>query len=156
MIKRTFHAAITAMVLATPLQAQTAQDLAAQYVAMPEIQQMMADMFAPEAMAQQFASGLPAGMQISAEQSSAIGTLLSGVMNDIKPKMEDLMREGTARHFSVDEIKALMAFYSSEHGASIMTKMQPFFQEIMGQLQPAINQNMQSVMPKIVEILQGK
>ena len=36
------------------------------------------------------------------------------------------------------ELRALIDFYSYEHGASVMTKMQPFMQRTMGQLNPAM------------------
>jgi len=51
-------------------------------------------------------------------------------------------------------LQALIDFYGSEHGAAVMSKMQPFMASIMGKLQPEMQALQAQVGPKIVEILQ--
>lgn len=149
----------TAMMLALPSVTSAQSDellsLASEYANMPQIVQMMDDMFAPDSMAAQFIGSLPANVKVSDEQAQQIGGLLSGVMVDIRPRMQELMIQTSAEIFSADEIRALIAFYSSEHGASVMSKMQPLMQRVMGALNPVLQQKMQSVQPEIIKIMQG-
>lgn len=148
-------AALLAFTLASPLGAQDITQLAQDYVNMPEIQTMMADMFAPDAVLAQFKASLPASIELNSDQETRIGALLSNAMLEMKPQLEGLMIDGLTEHFSADEIAALIDFYSSEHGASVMTKMQPFMQDVLAQLAPQLNSTMQDVSPRIVEIIQG-
>jgi hypothetical protein len=137
----------------SPAFAQDVRTLAEEYVRMPEVQQMMTDMFSPASMAAQIASSLPPGMPLTEEQSDRIGTLLSGAMNGFRPRMESLMIEASTRHFSAAELQALIDFYRSEHGASVMAKMQPYMQDVMGALTPDVMAEMGRLGPEIETIL---
>ena len=149
--------ALALCLLAAPLQAQTDETtaLAEEYVAMPEIQRMIDDMFSPESMAGQFKNGLPPNVQLSPEQETEIGEILSGVMVGLRPKVEDQMVVSSAKIFTAEELTALMEFYKSEHGASVMAKMQPYMQDTMSVMMPQINGAIQGVMPQIMEIMQA-
>jgi hypothetical protein len=152
-----FRTAVLALAFsATQALAQSALDLAEEYATMPEVQQMMDEMFSPESMIAQFEMNLPASVVLTDDQRTRVGTLLSDTMNEMKPRMQEMMIAGSAKYFSVDELQALIDFYRSEHGASVMSKMQPFFQETMAQLAPEIQQKMQDVGPQIIEIIQGE
>ncbi len=137
-----------------PTMAEDTRTLAEEYAALPGVQQMMNDMFSADAMAAQFAASLPPEVQLSDAQRAKIGALLSDAMIGMKPEVERLMIEGSAKVFSADELQALIDFYSSEHGGAVMTKLQPFMQEVMGDMAPAIHETMQGVTPQIVEIIQ--
>lgn len=134
-------------------QAQDVQALAEQYVGMPEVQQMMTDMFSPESMAAQFKTGLPPGMTLTDNQSSKIGALMSEAMNGFRPRLEALMIESSAKHFSAEELQALIDFYKSEHGASVMAKMQPYMQDVMGTMMPEMMTVMSEIGPEIQAIM---
>ncbi len=144
------------ILLALPLMAtaQSKQDLAEQYVYMPEVQAMIDDMFSPQSMAAQFASSLPASVPVTEDQLTRIGVVLSDAMKDIRPRLEELMISGSTSTFSVEELQALIAFYQSEHGAAIMTKMQPFMTGMMAELGPEMITVQQTITPKLMEILQ--
>jgi hypothetical protein len=146
-------AAALCLSLSPPVFAQDVQALAEEYVRMPEVQTMISDMFTPESMAAQFKLGLPPGMTITDDQSQKIGVLMSEVMTGFRPRMEQLMIDGSAKYFTADELQALIDFYRSEHGASVMSKMQPYMQEVMGTMMPEMMGEMQKVGPEIQAIL---
>ncbi len=141
------------LALAPVAMAQDVQALAEEYVAMPEVQQMITDMFSPESMAAQFKTGLPPGMELTDSQSERIGILMSETMNSFRPRMEELMISSSAKHFSAEELQALIDFYRSEHGASVMAKMQPYMQDIMGTMMPEMMTAMQNVGGEIQTIM---
>ena len=63
------------------------------------------------------------------------------------------MIENSARVFTTEELKALLDFYSSEHGAAVMSKMHTFMQETMGALSADIQQVTQQVTPEMTKIM---
>ena len=79
---------------------------------------------------------------------------MSQAMNELRPRMEELMISSSAAVFSADELQALIDFYASEHGASVMTKMAPLMANVMGQMQPEMLALQQKVGPEIAKILQ--
>lgn len=143
------------LALSPPLLAQDMRALAEEYIQMPEVQQMITEMFAPETMAAQFKVSLPPGTAVTDDQALKIGALMSGVMNGMRPKVETLMIESSARHFTVDELQALIDFYKSEHGASIMAKMQPYMQDVMSTMMPEMMTAMAEIGPEINEVMSG-
>jgi hypothetical protein len=149
------HALATALCLALSpaAYAQDVQALAEEYVKMPEVQQMMTEMFSPEMMASQFKIGLPPGTELTDSQLERIGKLMSDTMNQFRPRIEELMIVGSAKHFSAEELQALIDFYRSEHGASVMAKMQPFMQEFMAELSPDMMTAMQGVQGDVLAIM---
>ncbi len=152
-MKRLLFAA--ALVLLTaPAVAQDKTALATQYVNMPGVQNMMTEMFSPTAMADQMAATLPANITLSEEQKQKIGVVMSDAMSDLRPRLEELMVTGVADTFSAGELQALIDFYSSEHGATVMKKMAPFMTTILRQLQPEMHELQRKITPEIVRILQ--
>ncbi|MEC8196523.1 MAG: DUF2059 domain-containing protein [Pseudomonadota bacterium] len=137
-------------------QAETAAELAKTYVNMPEVQQMMTDMFSPQSMAAQVMASMPPGVTLSEAQQTAIGELMSDEMNTLRPKLEELMEATTAEVFSAEEIDALITFYSSEHGAAIISKMGPMMQQVMGGVAPDMQAMQTRITPKIIEIMSSE
>ncbi len=139
---------------ASPLVAQDTTELAQQYAELPAVQAMFTSMFTPEVLGAQFRAGIPPEVQLTDDQVARIGAKLAGMLNGLKPELTDMMVSGMAENFSSEELQALIAFYSSEYGASAMTKMQPFYQGVMAQLSPLIAERQTAVMPDIMAILQ--
>ncbi|MBE1292353.1 MAG: DUF2059 domain-containing protein [Rhodobacteraceae bacterium] len=154
-MKRIALAALLSFNLTTA-QAQTAEELAKTYVNMPEVQQMMTDMFSPQSMAVQVVASMPPGVTLSEAQQTAIGELMSDEMNTLRPKLEELMEATTAEVFSAEEIDALITFYSSEHGAAIMSKMGPMMQKVMGGLASDMQAMQTRITPKMIEIMSSE
>ncbi len=123
---------------------------------MPQVQNMISSMFSPDAMGKQVALNLPPSITLTDEQQNSIGVIMSEAMNDIRPRMEALLISSTAETFSVDELQALIDFYVSEHGATIMTKMQPLMASVMGELAPDMQALQAKVGPEIVKIIRGE
>ncbi|WP_136443943.1 DUF2059 domain-containing protein [Pacificoceanicola onchidii] len=144
-----------ALAFATPVAAQDSMALAQEYTNLPSVQQMMDDLFSPQAMAAQVKATLPPQVTVTEAQLAEIGAVMSGALNGLRPELESTMTEVTADVFTVDELTVLIDFYKSEHGASIMAKMQPMMQQVMARLGPDMQAMQQAVTPQIVKILQG-
>lgn len=147
-----------ALFAALPASAQSpeALDAAKRYLETPGMREMIDSMSSPEMMTQGILSSLPPNMEVTDEQVTRIGEIMSEAFSAIQPEMERIMLESTARHFTVEEIEAMIEFYSSDIGASVMSKMQPYMQDSMQQMIPQLTQVQQQVMPQIVEIIQPK
>ena len=144
---------ITALTLPLPALADTTS-LAREYAELPGVQLMFDDIFSPEHLGSQFKLGLPPGMEISEDKLSRIASIMSVEMNKLRPEMTEYMITSMAEIFSEDELSALITFYSSEHGAAAMRKMQPFMADVMAQLMPRMGEMQQAVLPQIIEIMQ--
>ncbi|MCF6272100.1 MAG: DUF2059 domain-containing protein [Rhodobacteraceae bacterium] len=152
-MKPQFLAAAIAL-FTVPAFAQDTNELAIQYVELPAVQNMMTEMFSPTSMGNQMAASFPAGLNLSDEKILQIGEVMSQAMSDIRPAMETQMILGSAEFFSVDELQALIDFYSSEAGASILLKMTPFMAHVLGELQPQMQAMQLRVQPEIIAIVQ--
>ncbi|MEJ6392075.1 DUF2059 domain-containing protein [Gymnodinialimonas sp. 2305UL16-5] len=137
-------------------QAQSTAELAQEYADLPAVQEMMSAMFSPEASAQQLAATLPPGMTLTDEQMSEIGVIISEELIDFQPRLETLMVEAMAETFTEEEIQAMIDFYSTEIGASILIQTQPMFTNIMTQLGPEMQQRMMGRQADIMAIITGQ
>ena len=151
-MRRTFTA-IALAVLAQGAAAQDTRALAEGYVALPANQEMMDAMLGADAMAAQFAAGLPAGIELTEDQLARIGEVMAGAMGPLRPRMEDLMIEVSAATFTEAELRALTEFYSSPEGASVLVKTQGYFQQVMAELTPEIVGAMEAVNPEVIAIV---
>lgn len=140
--------------LTLPAFAQDTTALAREYVELPAVQEMMKDMFSPEMLSTQFKATLPPHVSLTDDQIARIGTLMSGEMMALRPQMEKLMVTASAETFTAAELEAMIAFYTSEHGATIMKKMQPFMTSIMADLGPEMLSMQQRITPELIKIIQ--
>ncbi|MBF9044281.1 DUF2059 domain-containing protein [Rhodobacterales bacterium HKCCE4037] len=142
----------------TPLaaNAQSVEELAREYAALPAVQEMMAAMFSPEASAAQIAATLPPGMDLSEQQLTDLGNLLSEELTDFQPRLEVLMIEGMVETFNEEEMQAMIDFYSSDVGRSILVQTQPMFTNIMTQLAPEMQARMMGRQNDIMAIIMGQ
>ena len=146
--------ALALATFASPLFAADTTTLAEEYVNMPEVQAMITTMFSPETMASQMKATLPAQVAVTDDQLARIGVVLSEAMQDMRPRMEELMVTGTAETFSAEEINALIDFYGSEHGAAVMSKMTPFMISVMAELGPEMTALQAQIGPEVARIIQ--
>lgn len=148
-------AAIAApLVFTAPAIAQDTRELARQYAQMPEVSLMFDDMFSPDLLAQQFRLGIPPEFELSDEQLGKIGDVMADMMGSLRPELTGMMIDGMAENFTAAELSALIAFYSSPDGASVMRKMQPFMQQFMAEFTPLIVQRQQEYLPALIAILE--
>lgn len=127
-------------------QEQSQIDAARAYVETPVQQKLLEDMFSPAGIMAQM--GLTGG-RLSSEQQTIIAEIVSEELQALKPEIVDAMVNGMARNFSLEEIEALTAFYSSPVGASAMSKMNPFMQQTMAELGPSFQQMQSRLVPRI-------
>ena len=150
---RTLSALACVMAVAAPAAAQDLEALARQYAEMPATQRMMDEMMSPETLIAQFMATIPPGTEVSEDQQARIGALMAEALSDLRPQMEEAMVASTAATFTAPELEALIAFYGSEVGASVMGKMQPMMQDFMGRLGPEMGEMQRDLIPEVVRIL---
>lgn len=155
-MKRTFAAASLVAAFAMPLAAQDTRSLAEDYATLPAVQAMVDDMFSAEAMAAQFRAGLPPTVPITEAQIAEVGALLATQMEALRPRLSEVMVETSADLFTAEELEALIAFYSTDVGASVLGKSQNMMTDVMGQLGPDMLALQQTIMPEIATILQDR
>ncbi|HEY2033835.1 MAG TPA: DUF2059 domain-containing protein [Rhizomicrobium sp.] len=93
---------------------------------------------------------------ITTSADSATANLIMGsvakVVEDMRPTMRRAYAEAYARHFSMDELKEIKAFYQSAAGQELLTEQPKISREvipeitpeIISRLGPIINQNAHS------------
>lgn len=125
--------------LASSVLAEDAERLEAAeaYVNSKGQQGLMDDMLSPEGVMAQM--GLIGG-SLPADKQITVAKIVSEELASIRPAMESAIISGMAETFTLAEIKALAAFYSSEEGASAMKKMNPFMAQTMQSIGPAFQQ----------------
>lgn len=130
---------LAALLLATAAPAQDdARRTAAQTYIDSEVQQgLIDDMLSTEGVMAQM--GL-VGADLPAEKMQALAAIVSEELATIRPELEDAMVEGMVETFTLAEIEALTAFYTSEEGASAMRKMNPFMAGTMQRVGPAFQE----------------
>lgn len=157
--RRTLSLALALALGLTPFAApaQNAPEaLVQEYAALPAVQEMMAAMFSPETSAAQLAATLPPGMDLSDDQLARIGAIMSAELTDFQPRMEELMIAGMVETFTAEEVQAMIDFYSSPVGASILLKTQPMFTAIMAEIAPEIQTRMMGRQAEIMQIIMGQ
>lgn len=119
------------------------EDAARTYVKSPVQQKMIDDMFSSETVINQMKALNP---NISEDELPVIGKIVSEELLSIRASMEEAMIKGSMETFTLDELKALIAFYNSGPGASVMLKMQPFMTSVMNSIGPDMRQMQQNIM----------
>ncbi len=145
--------ALTLAFAAQTAQAQSRTELARQYVALPGVQAMLREMFAPEAMYQQVRNTFPKNVKISNSKKRRIGKVLSQGMMQILPAMNKTLAREAARSFTKAELKAMIAFYSTPEGASILSKTTSLTTRSIARMAPNIEAVKRAVTPAIIRIL---
>ena len=130
--------------------------LVREYAALPAVQQMMADMFSPEASAAQLAATLPPGIDLTDDQLAEVGRIISEELIDFQPRMEVMMITAMIETFTEEEVQAMVDFYASDVGASILLKTQPMFTNMMTELGPEMQERMVGRQADIMAVIMGQ
>ena len=141
------------LLAANPALSRDLRDLAEDYANLPEVQAMWDDALSPLYLANQFRLSVPLSVDVSNDQLDRIGALLAREMTALRPMMEAVMVDRLADMFTADELEALVAFYQSEHGASVMQKMPVFTTMYSAELAPMMQAAQREVAPAIARIM---
>lgn len=140
--------------MSTNIHAQDTQEArleaAQRYIETPAVQDMMNEMFSPDAVKAMQASLVPAGSSTEAQREAA-ATIISEELKGVLPELERVMVNATAESFTLVEIEALVAFYGSPEGRSIMKKFQPYMQQSFRQLGPVLQVMQQTIVRRVRE-----
>ncbi|MCR5858559.1 DUF2059 domain-containing protein [Mesorhizobium sp. J428] len=119
------------------------RNAAERYVKLDAVQDLLDFMLGPGFL--EPLMGALAGDKLKPDLKSQMVAIGTEELAKIRPSVEAAMAEAAAEIFSVKEIEALIAFYSSEHGASVIRKMQPFNNAYLVRITPDL-QRLQAVM----------
>ncbi|MHA3915373.1 DUF2059 domain-containing protein [Halovulum sp. GXIMD14793] len=140
--------------LTLPASAQDTTALATEYVELPAVQEILQDMFSAEVLTAQFKINLTPDSSLSDDQLTRIGILMAKKLAPLRPRMEEAMITASAEIFTAAELEAMIAFHATEHGAAIMTKMQPFMISVMTELGPEMLSIQQRMAPEFMKIIE--
>lgn len=144
-------AAVALALLTTAGHAQTVEEAARAYIDSPVQQAMMDDMLSAEAFIQQFrAMGVP----IPEDRMEAVAMAIAEELAALRPMMEESMFDAAVGTFTAEELVALNEFYSSDLGASIAGKMQPFLESFYAEMGPQLQAVQGQIVERITPILQ--
>lgn len=150
----TLAALIVALLISASIaNAESRLDLARQYVELPGNQQMMDDMFSPEAMFTQIKANLPRNAKISHSKKRRMSRVLSQTLMQLRPNLEKIMITESARAFTKSELRAMIQFYTSKEGASILAKTPRFMERAMTKLAPQMQKVQEALKPALIKIL---
>ena len=122
-------AAFALLVLTSTARAQDdVHDAAERYIRLPAIQQVLDFVLGPTFLQSILAT---AGDRLDAGKRDQVIAIATEEMARTRPRMENAMVEAAAGVFTLAELEAMIAFYSSEVGASTMVKTQAFSQAYM-------------------------
>ena len=118
------------------------------YVETPTVQKMMDGMFSPQ-MANAMITNLVSQGKSTEEQRVKASEIVSQELQRVRSQVLDIMVNATAETFTLEEIKALTAFYGSQEGQSIAAKMQPFMAQYLQQIGPVLQQAQSSIAQRV-------
>lgn len=104
------------------------RDAAERYIRLPAIQQALDFVLGPTFLQSILAT---AGDRLDAGKRDQVIAIATEEMARARPRMENAMAEAAAGVFTLPELEAMIAFYSSEVGASTLVKTQAFSQAYM-------------------------
>ena len=128
------------------------REAAERYIESEGVQKMMDSMFSPDMMTSMMQS--QAGGSIPPEELEQVSQVVSEVLEDARPDMEEAMVVAAAETFTLPEIEAQIEFYQSPEGASVMSKMQPFMTTFNEEAAPAMQAMQQELMTRLSEVMQ--
>lgn len=105
------------------------------YVAGEAQQALIDQLISPAAILAQITAAIP---NLPPQLTDVVSRVAAEEMAALRPKIEAAMLQSAARTFSLDEIRALSAFYATPEGRGILLKMQPFLEGAMAEVAPDI------------------
>lgn len=130
--------------------AQDADEVARQYVEGEAVQAMLDDMLSADAMMQMFEMQ---GVALPENRRDEVAGIVAEELATVRPDMEAAMIAEAAETFTLEELVALEAFYSSPVGASILAKNQAFMAETMGRIAPQMADAQGRIGERVVDAL---
>ena len=138
---------------APPVAADPALTEAAQaYVAGPAQQALIDALISPGAILAQIEAAIP---DLPPGLTETVSRIASEEMTALRPRLEAAMIQSAAETFSLDEIRALTAFYATPEGRGILLKMQPFIESAMARVAPDIRAAQDVILQRSFAALMG-
>ena len=129
MTRRLLAAAFALLMLTCIARAQDdLHDAAERYIRLPAVQQVLDFVLGPTFLQSILST---AGDRLDAGKRDQVIAIATEEMARTRPRMENAMVEAAAGVYTLAELEAMIAFYSSEVGASTMVKTQAFSQAYM-------------------------
>jgi hypothetical protein len=122
------------------------------YVAGEAQQALIDQLISPAAILAQINAAIP---NLPPQLTETVSQVAAEEMATLRPKIEAAMLQSAARTFSLDEIRALTAFYGTPEGRGILLKMQPFLEGAMAQVAPDIQAAQGVILQRTFDALRG-
>jgi hypothetical protein len=113
-------------------------------------------MFDPDTIIAQIMTAQPALNKLPDDKLRKIADIVSAELDSVRPDLTEAMRDKAAEHFTSDDLEALIAFYGSPAGASVLAKTQPFMQDVMTEIAPVMQASMGRMMQQLTQQLGSK
>lgn len=139
---------VALLALASAAFAQTNQEAAERYARLPGVQKLIDDMFGP-GFIEPMLNALGYG-NLPADKKAKVVRIIQEELQTVRPAVEAAMISAAAATFSVGELEAMIAFYSTQEGEAILVKQQPYNQAYLGLLGADIQQMQARVMGRIL------
>jgi hypothetical protein len=91
----------------------------------------------------------PEGM-VPASMRRRLAEIVAEEMDRLRPEMMDALAVAAARNFTPEEVAALLAFYDSPVGRSVLAKTQPFLMDVNRRMGPALADVQMRVMRRMM------
>ena len=153
-MRRAITAAAAALLMTSAFAAAQTPEMAARaYVETPGVAAMLDLMMSADGLTEtvrpaMLAQGLPP------EIVDRILPIMADEMSAIGDELTEMMVIAVAEHFTVEEIEALTAFYSTPIGTSVLAKSQPMMTSFMARALPAQQAALQRAMRRVQEEMQ--
>ena len=145
---------IALCLLAVPALAQDADsaklEAARAYVATDAQQTVIRQVASPEVIAAQLSAQFP---QFTPEQVSQLSVIASEELGPMMKEMEEVMVQAVAETFTLKEIEAITAFYSTPEGLALANKTGPLMQAVFSQVGPQMQAAQQRIAQRTQELL---
>lgn len=152
-MKLKISAALICLLLAHPAAAQSTKALARQYMELPAVQAGLMDVQSPALLTAFAATQIPPDVPISPAKKAAIGKAIGQQLAKERPAIEKALIEAAAKTYTAEELKAMIAFASTEIGASITRKGSAFKVTSTAAMAPVMWRMQANLKPQIIKIL---
>ncbi len=155
MIRRTTLLAslAVALALALPLQAQDAElrALAQEYVSLPGMQGVFDAMADPKSAIAQVETVLSPANPLPPEVRDRLITIVSEEIAKTRPALEAAMLEVTVTQYTADELRAMLDFFETPLGLSILNKQGPITTQLNEMVAPLFAVVMLDIQQRLID-----
>ncbi|MFS4437595.1 DUF2059 domain-containing protein [Paracoccaceae bacterium GXU_MW_L88] len=128
------------------------REVAKRYVSLPSQQQMIDDMLGVDVMRSSLDMAIPPELGVSDSALDQAAQVIADRVQAKKPELLGVMVEAAAQNFTVEELEAVIDFYTSPVGDSVSRKMGAYMVDVNQLMTPMIMEVQKAAEPQLMEI----